>query len=125
VLTELGLADTVRTIAARSSIPVTILELPTSRRDERSEATAYFVVMEGIANAMRHSRAGAISIRVRNGSNVLRVEVADDGIGGAVEQAGSGLAGLRARVEAAGGTFSVSSAAGAGTRISAVIPTAA
>jgi len=125
VLTELGLADTVRTIAARSSIPVTILELPTSRRDERSEATAYFVVMEGIANAMRHSRAGAISIRVKNGSNVLRVEVADDGIGGAVEQAGSGLAGLRARVEAAGGTFSVSSAAGAGTRISAVIPTAA
>ena len=125
VLTELGLADTIRTIAARSSIPVTILELPLSRCDERSEAVAYFVVLEGMANAMRHSRADAISIRVNLVSGALRVEVADDGIGGAVEQAGSGLAGLRARVEGAGGTFSVSSSAGTGTRVAAVIPAAA
>jgi signal transduction histidine kinase len=124
VLTELGLADTVRTIAARSSIPVTILELPASRSDERSEAAAYFVVMEGMANAMRHSRADAISVRVNLTADGLLVEVADDGIGGAVEQTGSGLAGLRARVDAMGGLFIVSSAAGAGTRIVAVIPPA-
>jgi signal transduction histidine kinase len=125
VLTELGLADTIRTIAARSSIPVTILELPASRSDDRSEATAYFVVMEGMANAMRHSGAAAISVRVHLAANALRVEVADDGIGGAVEQAGSGLAGLRARVEKTGGTFTLSSISGVGTRIAAVIPTAA
>jgi signal transduction histidine kinase len=62
---------------------------------------------------------------VNLGANGLLVEVADDGIGGAVEQAGSGLAGLRARVQGAGGTFTVSSVPGVGTRIAAVIPTAA
>jgi signal transduction histidine kinase len=125
VLTELGLADAVRTVAARSSIPVTILELPAARIDDRSEATAYFVVMEGMANAMRHSRADAITVRVNLSADTLRVEVGDDGIGGADEEAGSGLTGLRQRVESAGGTFSVSSKAGGGTRIAASIPTAA
>jgi signal transduction histidine kinase len=125
VLTELGLADTIRTIAARSSIPATILELPSARCDERSEAIAYFVVMEGMANAMRHSRAEGISVSVNLTGDLLLVEVADDGIGGAVAQAASGLAGLRARVEGAGGTFTVSSPVGAGTRVAAVIPVAA
>ncbi len=124
VLTELGLADAVRTIAARSSIPATILELPSARSDDRSEATAYFVVMEGIANAMRHSHADGISVRVRLTSGALRVEVGDDGVGGADEASGSGLAGLRRRVEGGGGSFSVASSAGAGTRITAIVPTA-
>jgi signal transduction histidine kinase len=125
VLNELGLADAIRTIAARSSIPVTIVELPTTRSDDHSEATAYYVVMEGMANAMRHARADFISVRVTLRGHTLRVEVADDGVGGAVEDAGSGLAGLRERVEGAGGTFTVTSGSRAGTRIAAIIPTAA
>jgi signal transduction histidine kinase len=123
VLTELGLADAIRTIAARSSIPVTIQELPAKRSDDLSEATAYFVVMEGMANAMRHARAHSISVRVVDGTGALRVEVADDGVGGAREYAGSGLAGLRERVEAAGGRFVIATGPGVGTRIAAVIPT--
>jgi signal transduction histidine kinase len=81
--------------------------------------------MEGMANAMRHSQADGITVRVNLSADTLRVEVGDDGVGGADEQAGSGLTGLRQRVESAGGTFSVSSRAGVGTRIAASIPTAA
>jgi signal transduction histidine kinase len=122
VLTELGLADAIRTIAARSPIPVTILELPSTRSDDRSEAAAYYVVLEGMANAMRHARAASMTVGVRRTGTSLRVEVADDGIGGAVERPGSGLDGLRQRVEGAGGTFTVTSNAGSGTRIVAAIP---
>ena len=73
---------------------------------------------------MRHSHADGISVRVRLTSGALRVEVGDDGVGGADEASGSGLAGLRRRVEGGGGSFSVASSAGAGTRITAIVPTA-
>jgi two-component system sensor histidine kinase UhpB len=81
--------------------------------------------MEGMANAMRHSGAGSITVRVKGMGNTLRVEVEDDGVGRAVEQDGSGLAGLRERVEGIGGTFTVTSKRGSGTRIAASIPAAA
>jgi signal transduction histidine kinase len=121
-LRKFGLARAVEDVAARSRTPVELAELPGVRFDETAEATAYYVVLEAVNNAQRY--AGATSIRVRahlNGSRLV-VEVADDGVGGAVEQNNLGLQGLRDRVEATGGTFVVESGPGHGTRIVAQIP---
>jgi signal transduction histidine kinase len=122
VLTDLGLANAVRSIATRSVVKVELLELPTTRVDPTAEATAYYVVAEAVMNAQRHANASAVWIRVTARRNALHVVVLDDGIGGARLADGSGLQGLCDRVEAIGGTFAVSSAPGHGTRINAVVP---
>ena len=90
-----------------------------------AEATGYFVFAEAVTNAQKHANAGAISVRCEVLDGKLYVEVADDGIGGAVEMGGSGLQGLRDRVEAVGRS-SPSTATGAVARaLRAVIPLAA
>jgi signal transduction histidine kinase len=121
LLARLGLATAVKGIAARASVPVTLAELPDVRLDDAAEATAYYVVAEAVANAQKHARASAITVGVGLRHDVLRVEVADDGAGGAFESPGSGLQGLRDRVEALGGSFAIDSSR-AGTRITARIP---
>jgi signal transduction histidine kinase len=123
-LTEFGLATALAGVAACSKIPVELSGLPSMRLDDTAEATAYYVVAEAITNAHKHARASSIQVSTRMGPGVLRVEVVDDGVGGAIEQAGSGLQGLRDRVEAIGGRFEVESAPGRGTWIAAAIPAA-
>jgi signal transduction histidine kinase len=125
MLTDLGLAYTIRNLAARSSVPVELLELPSRRLDDTAEATVYYVFAEAITNAQKHARASSIRGRVVDSPGFLEVEIVDDGIGGAAESSGLGLQGLRDRVEAIGGTFAVDSPAGRGTRVAAVIPAAA
>jgi signal transduction histidine kinase len=122
VLTELGLAGAIASVAARSTIPVTLFELPSAPCSEVAEATVYFAVSEGIANAMKHSRADAIEVRITATAETLAVEIADDGVGGASERDGSGLRGLRERVEAAGGAFTLRSPSGRGTLLAASVP---
>ena len=122
VLSHLGLADAVRSLAARSTIPIWLRALPSVRLDEGAEATAYYVLSETTTNAQKHAQASAIHVRATFSQGMLNVEVADDGVGGAVEENGSGLLGLRDRVEAAGGTLEIESPAGEGTRITAHIP---
>ena len=68
--------------------------------------------------------AAAVGARATTTSDTLHLEAVDDGVGGAAESAGSGLTGLRDRVEALGGTFDIDSPAGRGTRIVAAIPAA-
>jgi signal transduction histidine kinase len=80
------------------------------------------VISEAITNACKHAEATSIDVRATASRGVLRVEIADDGRGGASESAGAGLQGLRDRVEAIGGTFNVDSADRRGTRILAVLP---
>jgi signal transduction histidine kinase len=121
LLARLGLCAAVKGVAARATMPVSIAELPEIRLDDAAEATAYYVVAESVTNAQKHARASAITVRVGLRHDVLRVEVADDGVGGAMETDGSGLQGLRDRVEAIGGTFAVDSGRD-GTRITARIP---
>lgn len=121
-LTQLGLTEVLRGLALRSAVPIRLLELPEHRLDDTAEATAYFVVAEAVTNARKHARASSISVRVAETRGSLRIEVADDGEGGATVRPGSGLEGLRDRVEAVGGTLDVSSERGAGTRILARIP---
>ena len=122
LLTEQGFAVAVTRLAARSAVPVRVHALPAARLDESVEATGYYVVAEAITNAQRHASAEAIDVRTAAADGRLVIEVADDGVGGADESRGSGLVGLRDRVEALGGSFAVDSPAGGGTRIVAAIP---
>ena len=119
-----GLAPAVRSLTARCSVPVSVLEVPSVRLDDTAEATAYYVLAEAATNAQRYARASLITVRATWASDTLRLEVLDDGVGGAVEAPGCGLDGLRVRVDAVGGTFAVESPAGAGTRVVALIPAA-
>ena len=122
VLTERGLGYAIESIAARSTVPIELGELPSTRLDESAEATAYYVVAEAVTNAQRYAHASSISVRAAVVQRSLRVEIADDGVGEASESRGSGLQGLRDRVEAVGGTFAVESPPGRGTRVAAAIP---
>jgi signal transduction histidine kinase len=116
------LAHALRGVAVRSAIPVRLVELPATRVDATAEVTAYFVVSEAITNARKHADATSIDVRATASRDVLRVEIVDDGRGGATQSAGSGLQGLRDRVEAIGGSFEVDSADRRGTRIVAILP---
>jgi signal transduction histidine kinase len=122
VLRHFGLAAAVRAIAARSTITIDPIQLPRQRLDGTSEATAYYIVLEAITNAERYARASAVSVRARLHHGRLILDVADDGVGGAVERDGSGLQGLRDRVEATRGRFRVESQRGRGTHITAEFP---
>jgi signal transduction histidine kinase len=122
LLSDLGLAQALRSAVRQSPVPVTLLALPSVRLDPLTEATAYYVITETVSNAQRYACATSISVRAVAVWPDLRVEVADDGIGGAHEQAGSGLMTLRDRVEATGGTLRIESPADGGTRVVAAIP---
>ncbi|HSS80535.1 MAG TPA: MASE1 domain-containing protein [Gaiellaceae bacterium] len=122
VLVDFGLAEALKSLALRSSIPVKLAELPSTRLDSAAGTVGYYVVAEAIANAQKHSDASRIEVRASAARGVLRLEIADDGVGGAVEHSGSGLEGLRDRAEASGGMLEVVSPPGGGTRIRAEIP---
>jgi signal transduction histidine kinase len=124
VLTDLGLATAIRSAAARSPQTINLLELPESRADSESEAIAYFVFLEAVANAQKHAPTATVDVGVQTSAGSLLVTVRDDGPGGAVESAGSGLRGLRDRVEHARGSFVLDSPEGRGTRISVYLPLA-
>jgi len=121
VLTELGLRGAVAVMARRSPTPVTIDAVPDGRFPAGVEAVAYYVLAEALANAEKHAQASRIHVGVTAYRGELRVEVADDGCGGA-DPEGSGLSGLRDRVEAVAGTLLVYSPRAYGTRIVAEIP---
>ncbi len=124
VALNLGLAAAIRSVADRSSVPFALLALPSARLDDTAEATAYYVLAEAATNAQRYAQASLITVRATSAPPVMRIEIVDDGVGGARETVGSGLEGLRDRVESLGGSFEVDSPAGHGTRIAAVIPAA-
>jgi signal transduction histidine kinase len=116
-----GLWSAINDIAARSPIPIDRSGVSAERFPDQVEATAYYVIAEAVTNAQRHARAKAIAIRARRVGTSIRIEVRDDGVGEARED-GSGLQGLRDRVEAAGGSFRVQSPPHGGTLVAAVIP---
>jgi len=125
VLVDFGLVEAIRSLARRSSIPVSLVELPPDRLDSATETVAYYVVAEAIANAQKHSEASLIEVRAVVSRGTLWLAIADDGVGGAVEWPGSGLEGLRDRAEASGGTMELVSDPGAGTRVHVQIPASA
>jgi signal transduction histidine kinase len=121
VLTSGGLRGGVDELVSRSSLPVT-MDVSTERLPPAIEATAYFVVSEALTNAVKHSGAQRVEVRAEDDNGVLRVEIRDDGVGGADPGQGSGLTGLRDRVEALGGRIEIASPAGSGTSVLVEIP---
>jgi signal transduction histidine kinase len=117
-----GLGLALKALARRSPVPVKLDVRVQARLPERAEVAAYFVVSEALANVAKHARASVVEVQVEVRDGALAVSIRDDGIGGADPSRGSGLIGLTDRVEASGGTISISSQAGAGTRITAELP---
>ena len=124
VLSLGGLGLALKALARRSPVPVKLDVRVQARLPERAEVAAYFVVSEALANVAKHARASVVEVQVEVRDGALAVSISDDGIGGADPSRGSGLIGLTDRVEASGGTISISSHAGAGTQITAQLPIA-
>ena len=125
ILSTGGLAPALKGIARRSPIPV-VLDLQThDRLPERIEVTAYYVASEALTNAAKHSQASAVHVTVTETDGDVRLSISDDGVGGADLAGGSGLIGLKDRVEAAGGTLTVQSPPGEGTHLTVELPVAA
>jgi len=116
-----GLAEALRDLARTSPVPVDV-EARGERAPASVEAAAYFVACEALTNAVKHGSPSKVTVRVVQDSGTLHVTVADDGVGGAVVRRGSGLAGLRDRVAAHGGTLEIVSPRGSGTRVEVAIP---
>ena len=123
ILSKGGLGPALRALARRSVVPVSIQVDVDRRLPEPVEVAAYYVVAEALTNAAKHAEASEVVIRVGLGADELYIEVADDGVGGATSTGGgSGLVGLRDRVEAVSGRIDVSSPPGEGTTLTARIP---
>jgi signal transduction histidine kinase len=121
VLSERGLVAALEALTLRTPLPVELAALPDRALPEQVEAAAYYVVAEALANVQKHAGAKTAVVRATTGERGLVVEVTDDGVGGA-DVAGEGLRGLADRVEALGGRLTLTSPAGAGTRLVARIP---
>ncbi|HET9051414.1 MAG TPA: sensor histidine kinase [Candidatus Dormibacteraeota bacterium] len=124
ILTDGGLGPALRALALLSSVPVTLDGCPEDRLPAPVEAAAYFVVSEALANVGKHSGAGHAAVRIQHDDGVIRVEVVDDGCGGASLDGGSGLRGLADRVAALDGRMELDSRPAEGTRVRAEIPCA-
>jgi len=122
ILSKAGLRPALRALGRRSAVPVELDVRVDGRLPEPVEVGAYYVVSEMLANAAKHARASMIQVDAETAGGMLRVRVHDDGIGGATPARGSGLLGLKDRIEALGGTFSVHSPAGRGTTVSCQLP---
>jgi signal transduction histidine kinase len=124
ILSKGGLGPAIKVLARRSAVPVELDLVADRRLPERTEVAAYYVVSEALTNAVKHAHASAIHVDlvVDGEAAVLLLSIRDDGIGGADPSLGSGLVGLKDRVESLGGTIEVAGNVGGGTAIVARIP---
>jgi signal transduction histidine kinase len=122
ILTEAGLGAAITVLADRSTVPATVSSLPDRRLSPAVEATAYFVISEALANVAKYASATRASVGADCRDTTLRVEVGDNGIGGADASRGSGIRGLQDRVAALGGRITIESPPGQGTLVVAEIP---
>jgi signal transduction histidine kinase len=126
VLAEGGLRPALKALARRSAVPVRLALGVDGRLPDPIELAAYYVVSEALTNAAKHARASTVTVAVEadTAGTALRVEVRDDGAGGADLTRGTGLVGLKDRVEALGGRLHLDSPRGAGTTIDIHLPIA-
>lgn len=122
ILSEAGLDDALAALARRSAIPVDLETSFQARYDPTLEATVYYVVAEAITNAVKHAHASRVAVRGGARPGSIELEIADDGVGGAEPQRGTGLLGVKDRIDTLGGTISLASPAGAGTTIRVQLP---
>ncbi|MDX6594531.1 MAG: hypothetical protein QOJ13_3727 [Gaiellales bacterium] len=122
VLEEGGLELALKALARRSAVPVSLDVRIACRLPEQLEMAAYFIVSEALTNAAKHAEASRVHIEVDDAESVLHLAIRDDGVGGADPARGSGLLGLRDRVEVLDGTLSLVSPAGDGTSMLIDVP---
>ena len=122
VLSQGGLSSALQTLARRSTLPLTIDAAIDRRLPESVEVAAYYVVAEALANAAKHAQATAVAVCAHSMTDHLRITVRDNGVGGADLANGSGLIGLKDRIETLGGTMRLVSPRGGGTSLQATIP---
>jgi signal transduction histidine kinase len=121
---EHGLEAALEALATRSPVDTTVTCEITAPLSENAELAAYFVASEALANVAKYANATRVEVRVRCTNGTARIEIADDGVGGADASAGSGLRGLADRVEALDGRLRITSPPGEGTIVAAELPCA-
>jgi signal transduction histidine kinase len=119
-----GLKAALESLASRSPVPATVACADAERLPEPVELAAYFVACEALANVAKYAQATTASVRVARRTGAVVIEIADDGVGGADESAGTGLQGLADRVAALDGTLRILSPPGEGTVVTAELPCA-
>jgi signal transduction histidine kinase len=122
ILEDRGLDAALSAVVARVPVPVTLQVEVAERPSAAVESAAYFFVTEALTNVARHARATEAHVAIVGASDRLIVEVRDDGVGGADAERGTGLAGLRTRMSALGGTMDVISPEGGPTTLLATLP---
>jgi PAS domain S-box-containing protein len=122
ILTRGGLGPALKALARRAAIPVELDVRAQPQLSEPAQVAVYYVVSEALTNAEKHASASCVWVELDTDGQSVRVAVRDDGAGGADADRGSGLTGLRDRVEALGGTIEISSPPGLGTSLVASIP---
>jgi signal transduction histidine kinase len=115
-----GLRAGIESVVARLDLPV-LVDVPAERFPAEIEASAYFIVAEALTNVVKHAHAGRAEVRASVPDGALRVEVRDDGTGGA-DRDGHGLVGMADRATALGGRLEVESPVGGGTLVAATLP---
>jgi signal transduction histidine kinase len=125
ILAQSGLRPALKALARRSSTPVELDIRGDDRLPEHVEVAVYYIVSEGLTNAAKHAQASVVYVTVRAEDAIVRLVIRDDGVGGADLAQGSGLVGLRDRVEALGGKIDVSSPPGSGTSLVVTLPVGA
>jgi signal transduction histidine kinase len=120
-LSEAGLRAAIDALVARVRLPVSV-DVTSDRLPAALEANAYFILAEALTNAVRHAQATSVQIAAVADGGVLRLEVRDDGIGGARTNGSSGLLGLRDRAAALNGELRLESPPGEGTVVTAMLP---
>jgi signal transduction histidine kinase len=121
-LAQGGLHPALTSLARRSTVRVRLDVQVEGRLPEQVEVAAYYAIAEALTNAAKHAQASVVDVAVDIAGGVLRIRVRDNGSGGANPAAGSGLVGLKDRVEALGGQVWLTSPAGAGTTVEAALP---
>jgi PAS domain S-box-containing protein len=122
ILSDQGLVPALEALGLRSPVPVTLEARANGDLPEPIEITIYYVVSEALANVAKHANATSVHVTLEQGDDAVRLCIGDDGVGGADPTRGSGLIGLKDRVEASGGTLRVESRPGDGTRLLVELP---
>jgi PAS domain S-box-containing protein len=122
ILSKGGLSPALEALSLRSAVPVRLNVRDEQRLPDAVEVAAYYVASEALTNASKHADASRVELDLHIDDAKLRLSIRDDGVGGADPSRGSGLIGLKDRVEALGGTIEVESAHGMGTRLRVAIP---
>jgi signal transduction histidine kinase len=122
LLSDRGLGAALEALATRAPVPVRVSGVPATPLCEAVEAAAYFVTAEALTNVAKYARASEASVELSLEDDCLRLQVRDDGVGGADPSTGSGLRGLRDRVDALDGHLVLDSPPGGGTTVIVEIP---